>query len=80
MSAASILETEDYEPKYEKKYAPKYESEYEEKYESKEYYPEKKHYEKKHSYGKEKVSVKLYEKFRSHLRPQPGHVNTFQFT
>jgi hypothetical protein len=79
VSAASILETEDYEPKYEKKYAPKYESEYEEpKYEDK--YSEKKHYKKKHSYGKEKVSVKLYEKFRSHLRPQPGNVNTFQFT
>jgi hypothetical protein len=26
------------------------------------------------------VSVKLYEKFRSHLRPQPGNEHTFQFT
>lgn len=51
-----------------------YEDKYEKKYEDK--------YEKKSSYGyaKEKVSVKLFEKFRSHLRPQPGNVNTFQFT
>jgi hypothetical protein len=63
-----------------KKYAPK------RQYEEEEYKPEYKHEEsyapKKPSYypRKEKVSVKLYEKFRSHLRPQPGNVNTFQFT
>lgn len=33
-----------------------------------------------HSYGPEKVSIKLYEKFRSHLRPQEDNKNTFQFT
>lgn len=54
-----------------------------EPYPEKEYYPEPKYpeYEKKDHYGKaDKVSVKLYEKFRSSLRPQPGNEHTFQFT
>ena len=86
VSAASILEAEEYESKYEPKYeAPKKAYKGESKYEKEdEYYPEpkyeKKGYAPKYGYAKEKVSVKLYEKFRSHLRPQPGNVNTFQFT
>lgn len=67
------------EDKYDDKYEYKYDDKYEPKYHEKEYYPDNEY--KKDYYGKgSKVSVKLYEKYRSHLRPQPGNVNTFQFT
>lgn len=58
---------EEHKSKYEQK-----EPKYDEYYES---YDAPKHY-----YGPNKVAVKLYEKFRSKLRPQETNANTFQFT
>lgn len=34
----------------------------------------------KYYYSSNKVAIKLFEKFRSKLRPQPYNPNTFQFT
>jgi len=74
--AVSSIVPDEYKEDYEKEY-------YEPKYgkDKDEYYPKKEYYGKeKEGYGYGKVSVKLYEKFRSSLRPQPGNEHTFQFT
>jgi len=81
-----------YDPKYEKEQHYEYESKdkyYELKEEHKGKYEKEPKYDDeyyasydapKHYYGPNKVAIKLYEKFRSKLRPQETNANTFQFT
>jgi len=77
-----------YDDKYEDKYYKKYEDKYEKKYDDK-YYKEDKYedkyygyydYKYDYGYGDKKVAVKLWEKSRSELRPQPLNPDTFQFS
>lgn len=59
--------------------ADKYEEKYNNAYEKHESY-DKDSYGKDYGYGPAKVSIKLYEKYRSKLRIQTNNPNTFQFT
>jgi len=65
-----------YDDKYEDKYEKKYDDKYEDKYSG--YYDYK--YDYDYGYGDKKVALKLWEKERSPLRPQPLNPDTYQFT
>jgi len=73
-----------YEDKYYKKYEDKYEKKYDDKYYKEDKYEDKYYgyydYKYDYGYGDKKVAVKLWEKSRSELRPQPLNPDTFQFS